>query len=262
MHVGGFGRTVGRSGSWVSTYPPPQTLIPDLEQAPSPHKPAHRFFPCCLAATFFCGQFMPAQIVQISSEGLWGHPVPTVCVRFLGQTRPSKCQQTTVSPQSHFLTKVTNLSPFLLKCNPSAINIRGGYDMATCIRLPKNMVSTWTQYLHGVAYYCNLDFSLHAIVCTERPPRAICWSRSKFPSQETGGRVSSLVANQQTLSLTLSKESNFYRGHFVHFWCSMMADRYFYGKRTSIVYCSLVQNIKREPIKGNWCILYREQVWK
>ena len=55
MHVGGFGRTVGRSGSWVSTYPPPTTSYRTSIQAPSPHKPAHRFFPSCLAPTFFCG---------------------------------------------------------------------------------------------------------------------------------------------------------------------------------------------------------------
>ena len=198
MHVGGFGRTVGRSGSWVTTYPPPPPCHPHTgprASPPPPTNPPTAFSPAVSLPLFSAGSLCQPRLCRFHPR-VYGDTRSPHCVRFLGQTRPSKCQQTTVSPQSHFLTKVTNLSPFLLKCNPNAINIRGGYDMATCISLPKNMVFTWTQYLHGVAYYCNLDFSLHAIVCTERPPRAICWSRSIFPSQETGGRVSSLVANR------------------------------------------------------------------
>ena len=168
MHVGGFGRTVGRSGSWVSTYPPPTTSYRTSIQAPSPHKPAHRFLPSCLAPTFFCGGSLCQQRLCRFHPRVYGDTRSPLCVRFLGQTRPSKSQQTTVSPQSHFLTKVTlSIFPLFLciKSFPNAVNIRGGYDTAK-----KDMVFTWTQYLHGVAYYCNLDFSLHAIVCKARPP--------------------------------------------------------------------------------------------
>ena len=49
----------------------------------------------------------------------------------------------------------------------------------------QKLVFTWTQYLHEVAYYCNLDFSSHAIVCTG-PPVQYAPAGKYFQSQETG----------------------------------------------------------------------------
>ena len=193
MSAASVGLSVGAGAGSVPTHLLPLSYRTS-SKPPPPTNPPTAFSPAVSLPLFSAGSLCQPRLCRFHPR-VYGDTRSPQYVRFLGQTRPSKCQQTTVSPQSHFLTKVTNLSPFLLKCNPNEINIRGGCDMATCISLPKNMVFTWTQYLHGVAYYCNLDFSLHAIVCTERPPRAICWSRSIFPSQETGGRVSSLVAN-------------------------------------------------------------------
>ena len=135
MHVGGFGRTVGRSGSWVTTYPPPATLIPDLEQAPLPPRIRPPLFPLLSRWDFFCGRSLCQARLCRFHPRVYGDTRSPQWVRFLEQTRPSECQQTTDSPQS------VSLHPqYHMKSHFPKNNFRSGFGHML-IKLPKKWFS-------------------------------------------------------------------------------------------------------------------------
>ena len=78
------------------------------------------------------------------------------------------------------------------------------------------MVFTWTQYLREVAYYCKLVFSLHAIVCTARPPCNMASRLQAAHFQDRGDRGGGAQANHLQPTL-LSTESNFLSNAFCPF---------------------------------------------
>ena len=135
MSAASVGLSVGAGAGSVPTHLLPLSYRTS-SKPPPPTNPPTAFSPAVSLPLFSAGSLCQPRLCRFHPR-VYGDTRSPQCVCFLGQTRPSKCQQTTVSPQSHFLTKVTNLSPFLLKCNPNEINIRGGCDMATCISLPK-----------------------------------------------------------------------------------------------------------------------------
>ena len=105
MSAASVGLSVGASGSWVTTYgthphtgPPPTSRV---------RPPLFLSLPLLLSrAGLFCRQFMPPEIVQISSEGLRGHPACSPHRFFFGSRLVNVGKQLPVSPQSHFLVKI------------------------------------------------------------------------------------------------------------------------------------------------------------
>ena len=105
MSAASVGLSVGASGSWVTTYgthphtgPPPTSRV---------RPPLFLSLPLLLSrAGLFCRQFMPPEIVQISSEGLRGHPACSPHPFFFGSRLVNVGKQLPVSPQSHFLVKL------------------------------------------------------------------------------------------------------------------------------------------------------------
>ena len=105
MSAASVGLSVGASGSWVTTYgthphtgPPPTSRV---------RPPLFLSLPLLLSrASLFCRQFMPPEIVQISSEGLRGHPACSPHRFFFGSRLVNVGKQLPVSPQSHFLVKL------------------------------------------------------------------------------------------------------------------------------------------------------------